>query len=231
MLIAFEGLPGAGKTTQGRLLTTRLRDAGVPVTYLPDNLTRPAEPLGQTLLELFDSGDPFARHDSVLTDTSLAAALRADILATHITPALTAGHVVVEDRGLHTMYSYSLATLRQRHRVPPDPAIAWLRAVGALAGRGADHAVWLRLPAEHAIARATARQGHPYRTEQVSYLHHVHDAYTDLARNEPTLTPIDVAGRTVDDVHTAVLDTLHTAGALPEPTDTARPVPPERPVG
>ncbi|MFI7510523.1 dTMP kinase [Micromonospora aurantiaca] len=205
MLIAFEGLPGAGKTTQSRALTAHLSQRGAAVTYLPDNLTRDADPLGRALLALFDSGDPFSRHDSVLTDTYLAAAIRADTYATHIAGTLAAGTTVIEDRGLHTLYSYSLAGLLQKHRTPPDHAIAWLHQVGAFAGPAADRSVWLRLPPDDAIARAEQRQDHPYTDEQRAFLRYVHDAYIALAETDPDLHVIDVRGLGTDDTHQAVL--------------------------
>ena len=212
MLIAVEGLPGSGKTTQARLLTEYLNRTGTGAVFLPDNLTRAEDPLGQTLLEIFDSGDPFARHGSVITDTFLAAAIRANTFPAVIAPALADGAVVIEDRGLHTMYSYSLATLFQKHRAPAGPAIGWLTAVGALAGRAADHSLWLRMPPGQAIERAERRQGHPYTGEQHAYLHHVHDAYGALAAADPSLHAVDIAGLAQDQAHEAVLAVLAAAG-------------------
>lgn len=215
MLIAFEGLPGAGKTTQARRLAAYLVRRGTAVTYLPDNLTRTADPLGQTLLALFNSGDPFARQGSVITETFLAAAIRANTLPTHITPALDAGTTVIEDRGLHTMYSYSLATILQKHHTHPGPAIAWLKAVGTLAGRAADHSFWLHLPADQAIARAERRQGHPYTGEQHAFLHRVHEAYAALAAIDPSLHVVDITSLDIEQAHDAVL------AALTNPAGTA----------
>ncbi|MEU7802530.1 dTMP kinase [Micromonospora arborensis] len=205
MLIAFEGLPGAGKTTQSRALAAHLTQRGIPVAYLPDNLTRDAEPLGRSLLTLFGSDDPFSRHDSVITDTYLAAAIRVDTYATDIAGALAAGTTVIEDRGLHTIYSYSLAGLLQKHRTAPVEAVAWLQQVGAFAGPAADRSVWLRLPPDNAIARAERRQGHPYTEEQRAFLRYVHDAYAALAETDTGLRVVDVSELGADDAHQAVL--------------------------
>ena len=213
MLIAVEGLPGSGKTTQARLLTEHLNRAGASAVFLPDNLTRAEDPLGQKLLQIFDSGDPFARHGSVIADTFLAAAIRANTFPAFIAPALGDGAVVIEDRGLHTMYSYSLATLFQKHDAPAGPAIDWLTAVGALAGRAADHSLWLRMPPGQAIQRAERRQGHSYSCEQRVYLHRVHDAYDALAAADPSLRAVDVTGLAEDQAHEAVLAVLAAAGS------------------
>jgi hypothetical protein len=53
------------------------------------------------------------RPGDAVTDTLLAAASRTDIVATRIDPALSAhqDQVVIEDRGIHTMQSYALASL------------------------------------------------------------------------------------------------------------------------
>jgi len=204
MLIAIEGLPGSGKSTQSRMLRQALESTGSAV-YLPDNRTRAATPLGTALLDLFATGDPFARHESVITTTMLAAAIRAETYATDIAPALLAGATVIEDRGLHTMYSYSLATLLQDHRADPTPAIAWLTASAAWSGSAAEISIWLRLPPDESITRAEARGRRTYTREQRAYLHHVHDAYTALADHDPSLIPLDAAGLGPAEIHRSVL--------------------------
>ena len=210
MLIGFEGLPGAGKTTQSCLLADFLTDRGLIVNYLPDNLTRDADPLGRTLLALFDSGDPFSRHENVVTDTLLGAAIRADTYATDIAGPLADGDAVLEDRGIHTLYSYSLARLLQHQPIVPADAIAWLRTVGSFAGPAADRSIWLYLPADDAIAHAEIRQSHPYTDEQRAFLRFVHDAYTQLAQADPSLHRVDVTGLDPQQTHQAVLADLST---------------------
>ncbi|WP_331726173.1 dTMP kinase [Streptomyces sp. NBC_00470] len=219
MLIAFEGLPGAGKTTQSRLLADHLTREEVPVNYLPDNLTRTEDTLGSTLLDLFASGDPFSRHGSAVTDTMLATAIRTNTVATHIAPALSVGQTVIEDRGIHTIQSYSLATLLQKHPGRPADGIGWLRSLSAMSGPPADVAVWLRLPADEAITRAARREGKPYTAEQHAFLRRVHDAYGHLAADDPGLVTVDVLGLTPEQVHQAVVDAIAERVPIPAPAE------------
>ncbi|MBV9142446.1 MAG: hypothetical protein JO115_16310 [Pseudonocardiales bacterium] len=138
MLISFEGLPGAGKSTQ----------------------TVDTEPLATTLIDLFaSSGDPYRRHGDAITETLLAAAIRTDILTTRIDPALEdhPDTVVIEDRGIHTMQSYALASLRRDHRANLDLAITWAHTLTTLTGQRPGHALWLRLPVEEALRRVSHR--------------------------------------------------------------------------
>ena len=220
MLIALEGLPGSGKSTQSRMLRDTLKSTGSAV-HLPDNRTRTATTLGTALLDLFATGDPFARHESVVTTTMLAAAIRAETYATDIAPALGSGATVIEDRGLHTMYSYSLATLLQQHHAQPTPAIAWLTACAAWSGPTADLSIWLRVPPHESIARAEARGRRTYTREQRAYLHYVHHAYTALADHDPALIPLDAADLDPAQIHRAVLaliaahQTQNETGAVP----------------
>lgn len=193
ILLSFEGLPGSGKTTQSRMLADWLNKEGLRVAYLPDLARLQADPSSSTIIALFTSpDDPFARHGDVITDTYMAAAIRASILADHVTPALDRNDLVIEDRGAHTMYSYSLATLLQHHHVETRDALTWLNAIGSFAGPDADYALWLRLPPEEAIERATRRNASPFTVEQHAYLRHVHDAYSLLAATDQRLTAVDI---------------------------------------
>jgi dTMP kinase len=201
MLISLEGLPGAGKTTQSLLLRDRLVRDGLTVAYLPDLATLSTGPVGDTLTSLFaSSGDPFRRHGDLVTDSLLAAAIRADIVATALTPALACHDVVIEDRGAHTMYAYSLATaLRDYPGLAPPEVVSWLQALAALGGPQAETALWLRLPPATATRRAMRRDAQPasdgrYTSEQQSYLSYVDTAYERLADGDPRLVAVDVDG-------------------------------------
>jgi len=205
MLISLEGLPGAGKSTQGRMLAEHLQRKGTKTCYLPDLETQVTDELGDRLFELFAlSGDPFRRSGDVTTDTFLAGAIRAHILATQIQPALEAGYTVIEDRGAHTMYSYSLAGVLQHHRMDVGPAIRWLKACGGLAGREADTSILLLLPPEQAAKRVAERPGRPWNEEELLFLGYVDQAYRHLEAVDPQFVAIDTVALTAGEVHCVI---------------------------
>ncbi|MGH3843379.1 MAG: dTMP kinase [Pseudonocardiaceae bacterium] len=218
MLISFEGLPGAGKSTQAALLARCLTQHGLPAVTLPDLATLHTDPVGSTLIDLFaSSGDPYMRHGDAITDTLLAAAIRADIVATRIDPALkdNPNTVVIEDRGIHTMQSYAAASLLRDHRASADLAINWVQTLAALTGQRRAHALWLRLPVNEALRRTSHRDQQEPAPEHRSYLHWVDQAYTELARRDPRLTVLDVGTLRPVEVHHAVHQALSPFGLGP----------------
>ncbi|WP_018639387.1 dTMP kinase [Parafrankia elaeagni] len=209
MLVSLEGLPGSGKSTQARLLEERLRGEGLRVTYLPDLATLDTGDVGMALSEIFSSSDdPFLRHGDVVTECLLAAAVRADIVATRIEPALDHHDVVIEDRGVHTMFSYGLASLIRQHAAEVDDAVSWLDGLGRLAGRRADVVLWLSAPVGETVARAEARDGRRWTGEQRVYLSFVDLAYRELAARDAAMVRVPTAGQAPEAVHAAVWEVV-----------------------
>jgi thymidylate kinase len=215
VLITFEGLPGAGKSTQARMLARCLEASGRPVTVLPDLATLDTDPVAATLVNMLrTSGDSFLRTGDAITDTLITAAIRADLVATVLDPAIAAtpDAIVIEDRGIHTMASYAIAGLLCQHRGPADIALGWLDALAALAGPRLTRALWLRMPPDLAARRADERGGNrrPALTgEQRAHLTWVDHAYALLAERDQQLTVLDVADLDPVNTHHAVHHALH----------------------
>ena len=120
LLVALEGIDGAGTTTQARRLAAALEERGVAT-----HLTRePSDgPVGRLLREILAG-----RHapTDATTLSLLFAADRADHVQREVAPALTAGAVVVSDRWVHSSLAYQgageerawIAELNKRARRP-----------------------------------------------------------------------------------------------------------------
>ena len=106
LLVALEGLDGAGTTTQAKLLVGALWDAGRPA-----HLTRePSDgPIGRLLREMLVGrhgvADTEQRIDAS-TFSLLFAADRMDHVQREVEPALQRGRVVVSDRWYHSSMAY-----------------------------------------------------------------------------------------------------------------------------
>jgi dTMP kinase len=143
ILIALEGIDGAGTTTQARRLADALRTRGhaVHLTREPSDL-----PIGRLIREMLAGA-----HGGVDATTMglLFAADRADHVHREVEPSLARGEVVVSDRWYHSSLAYQ-GTEEDR---------AWIRTLN-LRARAPDLTVLLDLDAEIA-ARRRAAAGRP----------------------------------------------------------------------
>ena len=120
VLIAIEGIDGAGTTTQAQRLVEALERGGTAA-----HLTREPStgPVGRLLREILAGSH--APTDAA-TLSLLFAADRADHLQREVEPALAAGNVVVSDRWYHSSLAYQgtgedrrwIRELNRRARVP-----------------------------------------------------------------------------------------------------------------
>lgn len=122
LLIVFEGLDGAGKTTQVSLLAARLRQAGYEVACLREPTNGP---WGQKLRHMAQEG----RHEAPETELEWFLHDRREDVAQAIAPALAQGQVVLLDRYYFSNMAYqgalglSIDDIRRRNEAfapPPD---------------------------------------------------------------------------------------------------------------
>lgn len=193
-LIAFEGVEGAGKSTQIELIAAALRDDGLTVVQ-----TR--EPGGTALgAEIRQMVMHSPTTPSPLTELLLYLADRAEHLAGVIVPALERGDVVLCDR-------FSASTLVYQ---------GYARQLGIDRVRQLDaivrNDVWpamtviLDCPVEMGLKRA--RGDDRFHREQVEFHQRVRDGFLTLAREDPngyvvidaTLPAEDVTRRILEEV-------------------------------
>ena len=174
--ITFEGLDGAGKTTQVRAIAEELRGRGVAVTT-----TR--EPggtvLGERLREILLGEDVITRDAELL----LLFAARAEHVETRIRPALERGDFVLCDRFTDASYAY-----QGGGRGIPDGRIAVLESwvQGALRP---DLTIYLDLPVETSLARIAGnlfRESHDrFESEHLEFFTRVQRTYLERCNRHP----------------------------------------------
>jgi dTMP kinase len=141
LFLSLDGLDGAGKSTQCRLLADWLRAGGHAVTTCIDP---GGTPLGAQLRSLV------LHHRSDIDRTCealLFMASRAQLLAEVIRPALASGQIVLSDRFLLANVVY------QGHAGGLDVERLWEIGLFAAGGLEPDLTIVLDLPLEQAVLR------------------------------------------------------------------------------
>lgn len=174
--ITFEGLDGAGKSTQLDALAGVLQARGVPFVRTREP---GGTPVGEQLRALM-----LGLNMTPLTETLLMFAARAEHVARVIAPALGRGEWVLCDRYIDASYAYQGAG----RGVPADRLDRLSAWIGdALAG-GTDPDLTVLVdiePAEAERRRATARTADRFESEPVAFFSTVREAYLRRAAREP----------------------------------------------
>ena len=175
LFIVFEGVDGAGKTTQVRLLAERLQGAGYEVVCLKE----PTEgPWGQKLRQLAQHGrqeiPPAMELEWFLQD-------RREDVENNIQPALARGQIVVLDR-----YYFSTIAYQGALQLNPEE----IRVRNEAFAPPPDLVFLLHLPAAQGLQRVKQR-GTLSHFERLDYLERV--AAIFAAMNFPYLRRIDAA--------------------------------------
>jgi len=183
--IVLEGVEGAGKSTQVRLLSSWLTATGVPhVTAREPGGTPVGEAIRGVLLE--------ARELDVPPETELFLMLgaRAAFVRDVVRPALSAGRVVIADR-----FDFSTFAYQGHGRGIPLEDVLRLNEV-ATGGLRPDAYVVLDVPVAEGAARQAAEGGLPDRIEAEgsAFLERVREGYLALAEEEGRAHTLDGRG-------------------------------------
>ena len=141
LFICLDGVDGAGKSTQCRLLADWLRDQGKSVVLCHDP---GGTALGQELRDIL------LNHRGAMSlncEALLFMASRAQLIAEVIRPALASGQVVIADRFLLANVVY------QGHAGGLDPTQLWDVGLFGTGGLEPDRTFVLDLPLDVAFAR------------------------------------------------------------------------------
>jgi len=193
--ITFEGIDGAGKSSQIDAVADWLRGQGAEVV-----LTREpgGTPLAESLRTLF-----LHQPMDALTEALLVFAARRDHLVTKIEPALAAGAWVLCDRFTDATFAY------QGHGRGFDLAVLSKLEQWVQAGRSPDLTLWFDVaPATAAQRRAAARDADRLEAEDLAFFECVRAGYAARHADAPgRIVRID-ADHDIDTVRRAVLDAV-----------------------
>jgi dTMP kinase len=191
IFITFEGVEGAGKTTQAQRLTAALGPNVV--------LTR--EPGGTSISERIR--DLFFTSDGItpMTELLLIAAARAQHVDELIRPALAANQIVICDRFIDASVAY------QGYRGGIDLKFIHQLNRTATGGLMPDLTFVLDLPPEIGIQRQQDGATHRNRLDREPLESHrkVREGYLFAAKSDPHRVKVIDAAQSPDAVHVAVL--------------------------
>lgn len=175
LFIVFEGIDGAGTTTQSKRLARRIEEKG----FLVVETREPGgTPLAERIRDLVL--DPEAERVNPVTELFLYSAGRAQHVSELIEPELSNGKVVVCDRFVDS----SLAYQGYARGIDLDT----VKAISSVAvGRTTqDITVVLEIPLEEAARRRRKRKGKPDRLEGEgeALQKRVKDGYTALSQQD-----------------------------------------------
>ena len=188
--ISFEGIDGAGKSTQVQLLAERLRAAGQSVlTTREPGGSEGAEAIRSLLVE----GDP--GRWSAETEILLFTAARRDHLEKVITPAVTRGETVITDRFADSTRVYQGAA-----RADLRPLVDQLHQ--AMITTEPDLTLIIDCDPDAALARGLARRSGEDRFEDMGadFQHRLRDGFHALAREFPNRCRLIPGDRTPEEV-------------------------------
>jgi dTMP kinase len=197
VFVTLEGVDGAGKSTQARLLA----DALGPETLL---LREPGgTAAGERLRELLKDATVELTPRAELM---LFCAARAELVERVIEPAIEAGRDVVCDRFVDSTVAY------QGGARGLDPALVETLNAAAVGGCMPDRTVLLRADAGLAVERARGRCESPisdrFEAEGIEFQRRIAASFERIATAEPDrIVAVDAVG-SVADVHARVLAAL-----------------------
>jgi len=198
--IVFEGLDGAGTTTQARLLAERLQKQGrnVHLAHQPSEGS-----VGQLIRQILAGRAATPQADGKLAQVDervmalLFAADRLDHLGSQIEPRLARGEDVILDRYVLSSLAYQGATVSHE----------FIHAANRYA-RKPDLTLFLYVPAPVALERVRKRGAKLERYETPAQMQQIEREYSRLVGTLASVVPVD-GTRAIPEVAALCLAAVH----------------------
>ena len=174
LFITFEGGEGSGKSTQTRLLYSRLKKLAIPVllTHEPG-----VTALGKKVTGLLKWSKNI--KISPISELLLFNASRAQLVDELIKPALATGNIVICDRYYNSTLAY------QSYARGLD--LRMVKSVNKIGSQGLvpDLTILLDVPVEKAFERNRDKKPDRFEKENLAFHRRVRQGYLELAKAEP----------------------------------------------
>jgi dTMP kinase len=195
--IAFEGIEGCGKSTQAVALAEQLTAAGREVVATRET---GGTAIGSRIRDVLH--DPTNTHLDSIAEALLIAGDRAQHRAEVLSPALSAGRLVVSDRSVHSTIAYQ----GYGRELPLD----MVRTVNdwALGGRWPDLVILLEISHVEAMHRLRSRHLDRFEQEDESFFLRVRNGFHLMAEMDPSRWVVIDAMASRDDIAAEVWRTV-----------------------
>jgi len=191
LFITFEGVEGAGKSTQIQLLREALAESGLTVY-----VTR--EPGGEAVAESIRAVLLNPAHDITPTaELLLFLAARAQVTANVIRPRLEAGEIVLCDRYIDSTVAY------QGYGRGHDLEMVYRLNEIATGGLIPGMTILLNIDPESGLARQSDRNR--MEAESIDFHRKVRQGFLSESRKNPIRFRVIDAARSVESVHAEIL--------------------------
>lgn len=187
LLVSFEGIDGAGKTSVISYLNHYLPSGQILNIREPGG-TRISEEIRSILLNV--------KNDNIMAETEalLYAAARSQVVKELIRPALQEGKIVLADRFIDSTIAY------QGYGRRLDRAFLNRLNQFATGGLRPDLTILLDLDPEQAFLRNKGIAPDRIEIEGIGFLNKVREGYLDIAREEPERVKVINAGEDLERV-------------------------------
>lgn len=193
VFLTLEGVDGAGKSTQIKLLLQYLDEKGIDYIFTREPGGTPlAERIREVIL------DPAHRGMPVITEAFLFAAARCEHVNNVIRPALQEGKVVICDRYVDSSMVYQ--------GFAGGLPVEFLAQINEMATGALKPHRTIVLDLAPEVARERRAELGADRIEEKDEWYHqqVREGYLELAKEEPRRVKLVDAARSIDDIQTEV---------------------------
>ncbi len=172
LVISFEGITGAGKSSALQSLRSDLVALGYSVVVKEDLLHFRGRDIGKDIKAVLDKhrrGDPYFRMGHPIVETLLICAKRAYESEMKLRPALLRGGIVLADRDRDTVCALQLVSLQATLSMDATAIVDWVWNVDRVGTPDPDLTFYFDCPVETAVNRACNRDGKTARQDDYDF--------------------------------------------------------------